>query len=92
MKNPKSHDLPFHSTYYFLPFLTPSLWPVRASLAAQIGKESACNMGGLGLIPGWERSPEEGNGYPLQYSCLETPMDRGAWQATIHRLTKSQHD
>ena len=42
------------------------------------------------MIPGLVRSPGEGNGYPLQYSCLENPMDRGAWQATIHRVTKNQ--
>ena len=41
-------------------------------------------------IPGLERSPGEGNGNPLQYSCLENPMDRGAWQATVHRVTKSR--
>ena len=44
-------------------------------------KERAFNARDLGLIPGWGRSPGEGNGYPLQYSCLETSMDRGAWQA-----------
>ena len=44
------------------------------------GKESACNGGDLNLILGSERSPGEGNSNPLQYSCLETPMDRGAWQ------------
>ena len=43
----------------------------------------------VGLIPGLERSPGEENGNPLQYSCLENPMERGAWQATIHRVTKS---
>ena len=43
------------------------------------GKESACNVGDLGLIPGLGRSPGEGNGNPLQYSCLENPMDRAAW-------------
>ena len=42
-------------------------------------KESACNVGNLGLIPGLGRSPGEGNGNPLQYSCLENPMDGGAW-------------
>ena len=47
------------------------------------GKESACNVGDPGLIPGSGRSPGEGNGYPLQYSCLENPMDRGAWWATV---------
>ena len=54
------------------------------------GKESACNVGDLGLIPGLERSPGEGNGNPLQYSCLENPMDRGAWRATVHGVTESQ--
>ena len=43
------------------------------------GKESACNAGDLGSIPGLGRSPAEGNGYPLQYSCLENSMNRGAW-------------
>ena len=48
------------------------------------GKASACNAGDPGLIPGLERSPGEGNGNPLQYSCLENPTDRGAWKATVH--------
>ena len=47
-------------------------------------------MGDLGLIPGSGRSPGEGNGNPLQYSCLENPMDRGAWWATVHGVAKSQ--
>ena len=54
------------------------------------GKESTCNAGDLGSIPGLGRSPEEGNGYPLQYSCLENSMDRGTWQATVHGVTKRQ--
>ena len=54
------------------------------------GKESACNAGDLGLIPGLGRSPGEGNGNPLPYSCLENPMDGGAWQATVHGMTKSR--
>ena len=54
------------------------------------GKESACNAGDLGSIPGLGRSPGEGNGNPLQYSCLESPMDRGAWRAAVHGVTKSQ--
>ena len=53
-------------------------------------KESACNAGGLGSIPGSGRSPGEGKVYPFQYSCLENPMDRGAWWATVHGVTKSQ--
>ena len=52
------------------------------------GKESACQAGNAGSIPGSERSLGEGNGNPLQYSCLENPMDRGAWQATVHRVAK----
>ena len=52
------------------------------------GKESACNSGDPGSIFGSERSPGEGNGYSLQHSCLEDPMDRGAWQATVHGVAK----
>ena len=51
---------------------------------------TACNAGDLGSIPGLGRYPEEGNGKALQYSCLENSMDRGAWQATVHGVTKSQ--
>ena len=53
-------------------------------------KASACNAGDIGLIPGLGRSPGEGNGNPLQYSCLENLMDGGAWQATVHGVTKSR--
>ena len=52
------------------------------------GKESVCNAGDPGLIPGWGRSSGEGNGNPLQYSCLGNPMDRGAWRAAVHRVAK----
>ena len=48
------------------------------------------NAGDTGLIPGLGRSPGEGNGNPLQYSCLENSMDRGAWWAIVHGVTKSQ--
>ena len=54
------------------------------------GKESAGNAGDLGLIPELGQSPEEGNGYPLQYSYLENYMDGGAWQATVYGTTKNQ--
>ena len=54
------------------------------------GKESACNAGDPGSIPGWGRFPGEGNGYPLQYSCLKNPMDKETWQATVHGVAKSQ--
>ena len=53
------------------------------------GKESACNGGDPGLIPGSGRSPREGNGNPLQYSCLKNSMDRGAWRATVHGVTET---
>ena len=52
------------------------------------GKASACNAGDPGSIPGSRRSPGEGNGNPLQYSCLENPMDREAWWATVHGVAK----
>ena len=58
-----------------------------------VGKESVCNAGntrGVGLTLGLGGSPGEGNGNPLQYFSLENPMDRGAWWATVHRVTKSQ--
>ena len=54
------------------------------------GKESTCHAEDLGSIPGLGRSPGEGNGYPLQYSRLGNPMDRGVWRATVHGVTKSQ--
>ena len=58
-----------------------------------VGKESACNAGDArdsDSIPGWGRSPGGGHGNPLQYYCLENPMDRGAWQVTVHGIAKSQ--
>ena len=54
------------------------------------GKEFACNAGDPGSIPGSGRSPGEGNSNPLQYSCLENPIDSGAWQTTVHGVAKSQ--
>jgi len=55
-----------------------------------MGKESACNPGATGSIPVSGRSPGGGHGNPLRYSCLENPMDRGAWRATVQRFAKSQ--
>ena len=57
-------------------------------LGGSAGKESACNVVDLGSIPGLGRSPGEGNGNPLQDSCLGNPMDRGAWRATVYGVTK----
>ena len=59
---------------------------------SSVSKESACNARDLGSIPGLGRSPGEGNGNPLQYSCLENPMDRGAWRATVYGLTEVRRD
>ena len=56
------------------------------------GKESTCNLGDSGSIPGLGRPPGVGNGYPLQYSCLGNPMVRGAWQATVHGVTRVRHN
>ena len=53
------------------------------------GKQSACNAGDPGSLPGWGRFPAEGNPNPLQYSCLECSMDRRAWQAKVHGVTRS---
>ena len=85
-------------TYYFiliifsdsikiLALITQWDW---ASLVAQMVKESSCNAGDWDSIPGLGRCPREGNGNPLKYSWLENSMDRGAWQATVQGLSKSQ--
>ena len=57
-----------------------------------VGKESACSAGDPGSIPGMGRSPGEGNGKPLQYSCLENPMDREAWPATVDGIARVGQD
>ena len=64
-----------------------SIWGFPGSSAS---KESTCNAGHPGLIPGSGRSPGERNGYPLQYCCLENFMDKRAWWTTVHGVTKSQ--
>ena len=66
------------------------LWTEKGFPCGSAAKEYACNAGDLGLIPGLGRTPGEGNGYPLQYSGLENSIDRGAWQATVHGVAKSQ--
>ena len=82
-----------------LPQLLLELWlPIKGNFCppkdiwqgGSDGKETACNAGDLGLIPGSGRSPGEGNGYPLQYACLENSMDREAWQTTVQQVSKSQ--
>ena len=83
------------------PWAPKLLWMVTAAMKLRLllglpcslnGKESACNTGDPGSIPGSGRSSGEGNGNPLQYSCLENPMDSGTWQATVHRVTRVGHD
>ena len=54
------------------------------------GKESACNAGDLGLVPGLRKPPREGNGNLFQYSCVENSMNRGTWKAIVHGVTKSR--
>ena len=82
-----------HKTEVYLALLLS--WGQLASLDTQgfpggsDGKESACNSGDPGSISESGRSLGVGNGYPLQYSCLENSVDRGAWQATAHRVTES---
>ena len=67
----------------YLVYIRPKSFPGGSD-----DKESACNAGDPGLNPGSGRSPGEGNGYSLQYSCQANPMDRGAWRATVHGVTK----
>ena len=64
--------------------------PQKSVPYSWVSKESACSAGDLGLIPGLGSYPGEGNSNPLQYSCLENPMDRGAWRATVHGVTRAR--
>ena len=75
---------------FLLLFISLRLTVFQASqVGGPDGKESACNAGDSGSVPGLGRSPGVGNGNPLQYSCLENPMDRGAWRAIVHGIAKS---
>ena len=69
-----------------------SVKPISGFPGGSVYKESACNAGDLGLIFGLGRSPGEGNDNPLKYSFLGNPMDRGAWQATVHGVLRVRHD
>ena len=81
--------LHFLLIYSFLFYAVGQIYLFTGFPGGSDGKESACNAGDPGSIPGSGRSPGEENGNPLQYSCLENPMDRGAWRATVHRVAKS---
>ena len=75
--------LPERNVYIYKRTLTGLPWCLR-------GKESTCHAGDPGSIPGSRRSPGGGHGHPLQYSCLENPKDRGAWQATVHGVAEGR--
>ena len=66
------------------------LYNAKSFPSGSNGKEPACKAGDPGSTPGWGRAPGEGNVYPLPYSCLENPMDRGAWWAIVHGVAKSR--
>ena len=88
-ENLLSPNLPeFLLLYFWVVVLLPVLNQMRWNITpgGSDSKESAGNTGNLGLIPTLGRSPGKGNSYPLQYSCLENPTDRGAWQATVHGI------
>ena len=73
--------------------ITSSIFSPKGFPDGSVGKESTCNAGDTGdrgSIPELGRSPGGRNGNSLQYSCLENPIDRGTWQATVHRVSKSQ--
>ena len=80
-------------THFKIPVISQSFGRVPIKMGGfpggSDGKASACNAGDPGLIPGSGRSPGEGNGNPLQYSCLEHSMDGGAWWATVHGIAES---
>ena len=80
---------PTYETFHKLKQPGISEMDFNVGLCGSAGKKSGCNVGDLGSIPGLGRSPGEGNGNPLQYSCLENPMDRGVWWATVHGVAES---
>ena len=75
---------------FILAFICSSLLMVSGFPGGSEDKESTCNTGDLGLIPGLGRPPGEGDGNPLLYSCLENPMDGGSWKAAVHGVTQSR--
>ena len=76
------------------PFMVPRFISSHsvAFSSGSVVKNLPANAEDVGLIPGSGRSPEAGNGNPLQYSCLENPVDKGAWWATVHGVTKVRHN
>ena len=90
MKSKMIHNL---IIYHFFSCPSPNRFGddviIKVFHCGSAGKESACDAGDLGSIPGLGRSPGEGSGNPIQCSCLENPIDRGAWWATVHGVAKS---
>ena len=77
-------------TQLLLLAITKEICPSQVALVVKNRPANAGNVNDVGSVPGLGRSPEEGNGNPLQYSCLENPMDRGAWHKAVHGVTQSQ--
>ena len=86
---PQPSALGHHGAPSWAPCVTEQLPSSYLFYGSQGGQESACQAGDSGLIPGLGRSPGGGDGHPLQCSCLENPMDRGAWWAPVHGVAKS---
>ena len=82
----------FHFHFWLTNYLSFTLSNNKGFPDGSRAKEFTCNVRDAGLIPGSERSPREGNGYPFQYSCLENPMNRGAWWATVVGSQRVGHD
>ena len=76
----------------FIEFLDSVGSALQGFPCGPVTKDSACNAGDSGSTPGWERSPGEGNDNPFQYSCLENPMEKEAWQTTVHGVARARHD
>ena len=76
-----------YTTLLFIPCFDQDYGLIWGFPGGSDGKESACNVGDLGSIPGLGRCPGVGHGNPLQYPCLENPMDRGVWQVTVRGVT-----
>ena len=83
------HKVPYKGIYISFTHNWVSLVTQMVKQQQQQQKKPTCNAGDPDLIPGLGRSPGEGNGYPLQYSCLKSPIDRGAWWTTMHGIAKS---
>ena len=84
------HKMNFLAYYYYFFWSYQSYWSSQVALVVKNPPANAGDIRDMSLIPGLGRSPGGGRGNPLQYSCLEKPMGRGAWQATDHGVAKSQ--